>query len=454
MTQVSQTISTSTGDVPTEGKSFTFLTSTFADADPQAKTTNFVASINWGDGTTSVAGSITAVGAGQFQVSASHTYDFAGSYPVVTTITDTGTTDSLSIGGIAVTISDLGGGGLATGSVAQVNLVSSTASIPAAITDPNLVNPWGIAGNASGFAWVANEGSGFATYEGPGGSTPLGTKVIVLPASGVGKGSPTGIVYNNTTSFGIGGEPSVFLFATLDGTISAWNGQLTGTPTAVIALDNSATGAVYTGLAIAQNGGQNLLYAANFHSGKVEVYNSAFALVNQFTDPNWPNGYAPYNVQTIGGKLYVTFAKQNLTKSAAVTGLGNGFVDEFSPGGALIQRLIPGAPLDAPWGVALAPASFGQFSSDLLVANQGNGQVDAFNPTTGQFLGAFAGATGRRSRTAACTGCSSAREIPCISPRGRAAARPGCSAALLPDRTPSRWRRPRWPPPLPTSPRS
>ena len=137
-----------------------------------------------------------------------------------------------------------------------------------------------------------------------------------------------------------------------------------------------------------------MLYVANFHSGQIEVYNSSFQLVSEFTDPNWPNGYAPYNVQNIGGNLYVTFAKQNQAQTAAVPGLGNGFVDEFTPAGALIQRLITGAPLDAPWGVVMAPADFGQFSNDLLISNQGDGEVDAFNPTTGQFLGVFADNTG------------------------------------------------------------
>ena len=153
---------------------------------------------------------------------------------------------------------------------------------------------------------------------------------MIPPASGTGTGSPTGIVYNSTSSFAIGGQATAFLYATLDGTISGWNGNL-ATPHAVIAVNNSASGAIYNGLAIASSGGQNFLYAANFHSGKVEVYNSQFNLVSTFTDPNWPNGYAPFNVQNIGGDLYVTFAEQNITKSLPVAGLGNGFIDVFTP---------------------------------------------------------------------------------------------------------------------------
>jgi uncharacterized protein (TIGR03118 family) len=392
LTQVSQTISTSTGDVPVEGKAFSYITTTFAYPNPQAKTSNFVATINWGDGTLPVAGSITADGIGQYQASAMHTFEFAGTYSVVTTITDIATTtDSYTYAGIPVTVTYVPSSAVTTGSVAQVNLVSNTPSIPAEITDPNLVNPWGIAGDAGGFAWVADEGSGVATYEGPGGSTPVGTSVVIPPASGVGTGSPAGIVYNGTSDFSIGGQPTEFLFATLDGTISGWNGL---SPAAAIAVNNSSLGAVYTGLTIAADAGQNLLYVANFKSGMIEVYNSSFTLVNEFTDPNVPAGFAPYNIADLGGTLYVAFAQRNSTGTAAVSQLGDGFVDEFTPGGALIQELIVRAPLDAPWGLALAPASFGQFGGDLLVANQGNGQVDAFNPASGQFLGAFPDSTG------------------------------------------------------------
>ena len=240
-----------------------------------------------------------------------------------------------------MTISDVGGAGSGEfGSVAQVNLVSNSSAISAPVTDPNLVNPWGIAGDANGFAWVANEASGTATYEGPAGTTPEGTSVVIPSAGLSTKGSPTGIVYNSTSAFAIHGSPSLFLYATYDGTISGWNGQLSGTPTAVIAVNNSASGAIYTGLAIAGLGAQTMLYAANFHSGQIDVFNSSFQMVSQFTDPNWPNGYAPFNVQNIGGNLYVTFARQNQAQTAAVPGLGNGFVDEFTPAGVLIERLI------------------------------------------------------------------------------------------------------------------
>ncbi len=334
----------------------------------------------------------------------------AGTYSVVTTISDLGTTDSLSVAGIAVTISDLGGGGLTTGTVAQVNLVSNTTAIPAQDQDANLVNAWGLATDGNGQLWVADEGSGFATVETGNGPVPLHSRVLIPTATGNGTGSPTGIVYNGTKQFVINNQPTEFLYATLDGTISGWDGLFPppGPPTAagiaVIAVNNSASGAVYTGLTIAADNGQNFLYAANFHSGEVEVYNGQFQLVNQFTDPNLPAGFAPYNVANIGGNIDVAFAKQDPTGTAAVSQLGDGFVDVFSPGGALLKQLIMRAPLDAPWGLVEAPAvtvsvggpvaPFGQFSGDLLVANHGNGQVNAFDPNTGQFLGAFPDSSG------------------------------------------------------------
>ncbi len=399
LTQVTQTVTTSTSDVPTAGKAFTYLTTTFADADPQSKTTNFVASIDWGDGSAPISGSITADGAGHFQVSGSHTYVTTGSFPIVTTITDTGSTDSFGISGIAVTIADFGGGALSTGSVAQQDLVSSPNVI---LPVPggkfaSLINPWGMATDANGKVWAANEGSGSAIYLGPGGSIPIGSTVVIPSASGVGTGSPVGIVFNSSSSFTIDGQPSVFLYSTLDGTISGWNGQLpmSGSPSAVIAVNNSASNAEYTGLAIGELGNQSLLYAANFHSGQVEVFNSQFQLVNEFTDPNLPAGYSPYNIENLGGNLYVTFAKQPPSGKLPVSQLGAGFVDIFSPSGTLIQQLIKGAPLDAPWGLALAPASAGQFAGDLLVANQGNGQVSAFDPMTGISQGAFEDANGQ-----------------------------------------------------------
>ena len=177
-----------------------------------------------------------------------------------------------------------------------------------------------------------------------------------------------------------------FIFATEDGTIAAW----TGGTAASLKVDNSGSGAVYKGLAIGNNGSGNHLYAANFNSGTVDVFDASFAPVTVsggFTDPNLPSGFAPFNIQNINGNLVVTFAKQDAAKHDDVAGPGNGFVDVFDANGVLLRRLVSNGPLDSPWGLALAPAGFGIFSGDLLVGNFGDGTINAFNPITGALLG-------------------------------------------------------------------
>jgi uncharacterized protein (TIGR03118 family) len=165
----------------------------------------------------------------------------------------------------------------------------------------------------------------------------------------------------------------------------------------ILAVPNSAggSGAVYKGLAIATTGGQSLLYAANFHSGSVEVYDSSFHLVGNFTDPNVPAGYAPFNVQTLNGKLYVTFALQDADKHDDVAGLGNGFVDQFNLDGTGLTRIGSGGQLDSPWGLAIAPASFGDLAGDLLVGNFGDGTITAFDLATDSFVGDLLGGNGQ-----------------------------------------------------------
>jgi uncharacterized protein (TIGR03118 family) len=377
-------ITTTANDLALEGRSVTYRVAAFTDADPNARPGNFVASIDWGDGTPSSAGTIVADGLGQFDVNGAHTYTTAGTYPVVVTITDTGTTAvPVTVAGIAVTISDTGGSATTTGIVTRANpdLVSD-GSLPAANTDPNLVNPWGITAGGTGPLAVADNKKGVATsYDGAGSPQPT---VIAIPApGGGGTATPTGVVSNGTAGFVVPGGPSRLLFDTQDGTIAGWNSG----PSATLVVDNSALGAVYTGLAVANNGVNPVLFAANFHDGVVEEYDSHFSFIGSFTDPNLPFGFAPYNLQAIGGKLYVTFARQDAARRDAVAGLGDGFVDVFSTAGVLLQQLVSGAPLNAPWGLALAPGTFGQFSGDLLVANHGDGTIDAFDPATGVFLG-------------------------------------------------------------------
>ena len=268
----------------------------------------------------------------------------------------------------------------------QTNLVSDLPGV-AANTDPNLANPWGISfGPASPF-WVSDNKTGVSTlYNGQGQIVPL-VVTVPPPAGGVPPSAPTGQVFNGGTGFNVGlNQPARFIFATEDGTISGWN---SGT-NAVLMVDHSAVFAVYKGLAIGNNGTGDFLYAANFNAGTIEVFNSSFApttLAGNFTDPNIPSGYAPFNIQNLGGKLYVTYALQDAAKHDDVPGPAHGFVDVFDLNGNLLRRLVSGGLLNSPWGVALAPGNFGAFSNSLLVGNFGDGKINAFDPTTGNFLG-------------------------------------------------------------------
>jgi uncharacterized protein (TIGR03118 family) len=199
------------------------------------------------------------------------------------------------------------------------------------------------------------------------------------------------------------GSPAAFLFATEDGTISGWNpGAGTQSIIAVDEANNPAAGdeamgvgAVYKGLAIGQGANGPQLFAANFRHGSVDVFDQNFNMVNSFTDPNLPQGFAPFNVQVLDGKLFVTFAEQDSAKHDDVAGAGNGFVDEFNLDGTLIQRVASNGPLDSPWGLAIAPQSFGKLAGDLLVGNFGDGMINAFNLDTGRFQGALKGADGK-----------------------------------------------------------
>lgn len=270
----------------------------------------------------------------------------------------------------------------------QTNLTSDLPGV-AQNQDPNLVNPWGIAFSATSPFWVSDNGSGLSTlYNGAGQAIPLVVK-IPPPAGGTSPAAPTGVVFNSTAGFG--GSP--FIFATEDGTISAWAGGTAAT----LEVDNSASGAVYKGLTLGNNGGSELLYAANFNSGSVDVFNSSFAPVTVpggFSDPGIPAGYAPFDIQNIGGMLYVTYALQDAQKHDDVAGPGHGFVDVFNTAGVLQGRLISQGALNSPWGLALAPATFGPFGGDLLVGNFGDGEIDAYNPTSGAFLGALTDSMG------------------------------------------------------------
>jgi uncharacterized protein (TIGR03118 family) len=315
--------------------------------------------------------------------------------------------------------------------VLQTNLVSDLPGV-AQVQDPNLVNPWGISESSGSPFWISDNNAGVSSlYNVPGtNNTPVSINplVVSIPAPGDllgNSGTPTGTVFNiapGNGAFQITGlnkagvtasAPAVFLFATEDGTIIGWNpgidptGKFDGpngaSTHAVIAVDNSLDGAVYKGLAIATDAnGQTLLYASNFHDGTIAVFNTSFGKATTlpagaFTDPNLPKGYAPFNVQELGGKIYVTYALQDADKHDDVAGPHHGFVDVFNldgtpglTGGAV--RLISRGQLDSPWGLAIAPTGFAGLSAAnndavLLVGNFGDGRINAFDASTGSVLG-------------------------------------------------------------------
>ncbi|HEY3755853.1 MAG TPA: TIGR03118 family protein [Opitutaceae bacterium] len=278
----------------------------------------------------------------------------------------------------------LGGAGQAFGSLpdtyGQTNLVSDLPGVAAA-TDPSLVNPWGLVASGTSPWWIADNGSGVSTlYTGAG--AKLGLTVTIQPApGGTVPAPPTGIVFNGSSGFG--GDH--FIFDTEDGTIAGWSGGTTAALTV-----NQFPNSVFKGLTLGSSGGNTYLYATDFRQGTVDVFNTSFGattLAGSFSDPTLPAGYAPFNIANINGDLYVTYALQDAAKHDDVGGLGNGYIDVFSSDGTFLRRLVSNGPLDSPWGLAVAPSDFGDFSNDLLVGNFGNGEINAFNPMTGAFDG-------------------------------------------------------------------
>jgi uncharacterized protein (TIGR03118 family) len=302
----------------------------------------------------------------------------------------------------------------------QTNLVSNVGGLGANTIDPDLVDPWGIARSTTGPWWVADRATGVATlyngttssgptYPGPvyPGSTPGSTGVkqflvVTIPHTAQSAtGSPTGIVFNGSNDFALApGKPAIFLFVSLDGTISGWNPGVNATM--AIQTVPGSTESVLTGATIAQIGDDRFLYVADIRRGKITVYDTNFHKVRvarrasddgedehgerPFDDDNLPAGFVPFNVQNIGNKLYVAFAQQNQAKNFIVFGAG-GFVDIFSPRGRLLKRLESGDWFDAPWGLVLAPTDFGSFSHKLIVGQFGSGQILAFDVVTGRFEG-------------------------------------------------------------------
>ena len=277
------------------------------------------------------------------------------------------------------------------------NLVSDLPA-HAEVRDANLVNPWVIATGPSTPFWISDNGTGVSTlYDSHGRPFPSGSALVVTippPTGSTSHSAPTGIAFNSTTSFDLpSGGKALFVFSTEDGTIVGWN--LSDGNNAVLKVDNSSSGAVYKGIAIAHKATGDFIYATNFHAGTIDVFDATFAPAGSFTDTTLPPGFATFGIATINGNLYVTFAMQDADKHDDVPGAGNGFVDVFTPDGALATRLISNGSLNSPWGLAVAPAGFGAFSNALLVGNFGDGTIHAYNPTNGTPLGTMLEPSGR-----------------------------------------------------------
>jgi len=278
----------------------------------------------------------------------------------------------------------------------QSNLVSDIPGV-ARITDPNLVNPWGLAAGPATSLWVADNPTNVSTlYSGAvAGSVPAIVPIVV----GTPDADPSGLVFNPGNDFAIheGGAmaPAKFIFSSESGEILAWAPTSPPAPAAQVVFDRPD--AVYKGLAIANTGHGTFLYATNFHDNRIDVLNSHFLPVTTpggFRDPAIPAGFAPFGIQLIGGELYVTYAKQDDARHDDVAGPGHGFVDVYDPAGNLRHRLIAGGELNSPWGLALAPAGFGAFSGALLVGNFGDGMIHAYDPASGAELGTLTNADG------------------------------------------------------------
>jgi len=275
---------------------------------------------------------------------------------------------------------------VATAALAQYQLtnLSSNQVHAARHTDPLLVNGWGLVHAPGSPWWVSDNNSGWSTlYDGTG--NLVSTLKVLIPTAGEnGPGLPTGDVWNPSTSseFQVQGWPSVFLFATLDGTISGWAPQ-SNFNAAIVAVNNSSTGSVYTGLAITNKPSGNFLYAADMANNKVDIYDGTFTLVKSFTDTSLPSGFAPFGIRDINGLVYVTFA--------SVAGGNGGFIDVFKEDGTPVspgKHLVQGPPLNQPWGIAVAPRNFGRLSNTLLISNNTDrGTINAFDGLTGQFVG-------------------------------------------------------------------
>jgi uncharacterized protein (TIGR03118 family) len=273
----------------------------------------------------------------------------------------------------------------------QMNLVSDLATENAQITDPNLKNPWGISESATGPFSISDQKTHVSTqYAVTAAGVIQVPGTIAIPTTAAGPQGPTGQVFNDTSSFLVNGAPATTIFASVNGTISAWNSSI-GTTAQVVVTTNGA--AIYTGLDMGSNASGDFLYAANTKQGRIDVYNASFVLKNlgpnAFVDPSLPAGLVPFNVDNINGVVYVTYAAAGLPGARSSAPEGVGAVAAFDTSGNFIKQVTSGGKLASPWGITLAPTTFGQFSGDLLVGNFSYqaGEINAFDPVSGAYLG-------------------------------------------------------------------
>jgi uncharacterized protein (TIGR03118 family) len=294
----------------------------------------------------------------------------------------------LALAVLALAVLSVPGAGIRCAAASYKVTVLTSDQPGAPFLDTNLQNPWGLASSATSPFWISDNATSMATiYDGTGSPFPL---VIGIPGPGGTKGLPTGVVFNSTGDFSINGAPAAFLFASQEGTILGWNAS-TSTVATIVA---GTFGARYTGLAIASNGQENLLYAANFLGGRIDVFNTNFfqvTIAGNFTDPNLPSGYAPFNIAVINNHLFVTYAWLNADKTGVAFCTGCGFVDSYDMNGNFVKRFASRGALNAPWGIAVAPGNFGTFSGDVLIGNLGDGKINAY--LSAKFIGPLVDST-------------------------------------------------------------
>jgi uncharacterized protein (TIGR03118 family) len=296
-----------------------------------------------------------------------------------------------------------GGGGASMGTVMTTGLtdaaLASNGVIASAHTDPNLLNSWGLASQTGGVYWVANNNSNTATvYDGTGAPQ---APVVTIAAGANGPANPTGMLFNTTADFMIttatGTAPAQLILAGEGGTITAWARAISGTA-ATIQYDDAAGHAVYKGLAMAHSGAANFLYATDLHNAKVDMFDTTFHKVTPagaFADPTIPAGFAPFGIQALNNQLYVTYAKQDATAQDEVLGAGLGYVNVFDASGTFVKRFATGGALNAPWGIAMAPAGFVSAAGNLLIGNFGDGTINRFDAATGASLGPLSLSNGK-----------------------------------------------------------